>query len=111
MANKKPPVDLQEPGAAYWRTIHRGWKLDAHQPALLHRACRALDIIADAERELAVTGLSVTDRFGQQKPAPALAAIRDMTGLFARLVRELGLSTAVDAERPPALTNRYRGRK
>ena len=112
MANKKAPVDLQESGAAYWRTIHRGWKLDAHQPAILHRACRALDIAAQAERELAATGLTIVDRFGQQKPAPAVAVIRDMTSLFARLVRELGLSTAVDAEnRPPALTNRYRGRR
>jgi len=111
MANLKPPADLQEPGAAYWRTIQRGWTLDAHQPAILHRACRALDLLALAEKELAVTGLSITDRFGQQKPAPAVAVIRDMTGLFSRLVRELGLSSALEAERPPALTGRYRGRK
>jgi phage terminase small subunit len=111
MANKKPPSDLQEPGAAYWRTIQRGWKLDMHQPALLHRACRALDIIADAEKELSITGLSVTDRFGQHKPAPAVGVIRDMTGLFSRLVRELGLGNALEAERPPALANRYRGRR
>lgn len=112
MARLKAPDDLQEAGAAYWRVVHRGWKLDAHQPAILHRACRALDLVAQAERELATSGLTITDRFGQQKPAPAVAVIRDMTGLFARLVRELGLSAAVDAEnRPPALTNRYRGRR
>lgn len=107
----KPPADLKPAGAKYWRTIVRVWRLDAHQFELLAQACRSLDTIAEAETELQKSGAVVTDRFGQSKPHPASLIIRDFRGLFARLVRELGLSVDASDSRPAALTGRYRGRR
>jgi len=108
----KPPNDLAAAGSAYWRRIQRHWRLDEHQFAILHRACRCLDVIALAEADLVTTGPTVVDRFKQSRPAPAVTIIRDYSTLFARLVRELGLSAAAsDGERPPQLTGRYKGRR
>ena len=106
----KPPSDLGPAGIAYWKRIVKAWKLDAHQPEILAQACRCLDVIAKAESAMAATGPIVVDRFGQQKPAPSVNVIRDYRGLFARLVRELALSTPDESERPPGLSNRYKGR-
>ena len=107
----KVPEDLDDAGSKYWRIVTRHWRLDDHQPEILRQACRCLDLIASAEVELAKTGPIMLDRFGQQKAAPAVMVIRDYRTLFARLVRELGLSAATEAaERLPKLTGRYRGR-
>ncbi len=109
----KPPADLGADGAAYWREITKHWRLDAHQPAILAEACRCLDTIKKAESAMADSGGPIVqDRFSQCKPHPSVNVIRDFRGLFARLVRELGLSAAaVDGARPPALTNRYKSRR
>ena len=106
----KTPTDLGPAGLAYWRTVTRHWTLDDHQPEILRQACKCLDAVAAGEEDVRVKGGLVQDRFGQWKQNPALATIRDMRGLFARLVRELGLSAAGDT-RPPQLTGRYRGRR
>ncbi len=108
----KSPDDLGPDGAKYWRRVVKHWQLDQHQPEILRQACKCLDTIAAAERDIAKTGPIVTDRFGQSKPHPATLLVRDYRGLFSRLVRELGLNGApVEGERPPRLTGRYRSRR
>jgi P27 family predicted phage terminase small subunit len=107
----KTPSDLGSEGAAYWRKVVKHWELDPHQPAILREACKCLDNIAAAEQRLAKDGPILVDRFGQAKAHPATLLVRDYRGLFARLVRELGLSAATEDSRPPTLTNRYKGRR
>ncbi|MGE0451812.1 MAG: P27 family phage terminase small subunit [Vicinamibacterales bacterium] len=108
----KAPADLGPAGVRYWKAIVKTWKLDAHQPEILAQACRCLDVIAKAELDLQAKGPVVADRFGQVKPNPAALVVRDYRGLFARLVRELGLSGVDTSDsRPPALTGRYAGRR
>src|SRR5688572_17595930 len=107
----KTPKDLDQAGLAYWRTVTRAWKLDSHQWEVLRQACACLDTIAAAEKQMAATGPIVVDRFNQQKQSPASLTIRDYRGLFARLVRELGLSGDASDSRPALLPNRYRSRR
>ncbi len=101
------PEDLGLEGAKYWRVVSKQWKLDDHQWELLRQACMCLDTIEGAEADVASKGALVVDRFGQWKQNPSLVTIRDMRGLFSRLVRELGLA-AVSEMRPPALPGRGR---
>jgi phage terminase small subunit len=106
----KTPKELDGAGLAYWRTVARAWKLDAHQWEVLRQACRCLDTIAAAEAVVAKDGGVYQDRFGQSKPHPALLIVRDFRGLFVRLVRELGLSDDASDSRPAPLTHRYKSR-
>ena len=78
----------------YWRAVTRGWQLDAHQPEVLRQACLCLDRIAAAERDILAAGALLPDRFGQLKPHPGIAVVRDYRGLFGRLVGQLGLTTS-----------------
>src|SRR5262245_20513165 len=106
----KPPADLGDKGRAYWRVIVRHWKLDEHHHEVLAQACKCLDMIDAAQVELVKSGPFERDRFGQLRASPAVNVVRDYRGLFAGLVRELGLSAEPAAEepsRPPALTGRY----
>ena len=107
----KTPKDLDAAGLAYWRVVTRAWTLDSHQWEVLRQACKCLDAVEAAEVAMSKAGSVVQDRFGQAKPHPALLTIRDFRGLFARLVRELGLSADASDTRPAGLTKRYRGRR
>jgi phage terminase small subunit len=76
--------------------------------AKLILAAEALDRSNEARELVSKEGLTVTDRFGQQKPHPAVSVQRDFSALFARLMRELNLSEEAPDNRPPRL--KYGGR-
>jgi phage terminase small subunit len=96
----------------FYRGISRRFDLSEHHRALLRCACEAHDRMDQARTLVATEGLTTIDRHGMVRPHPAVAIELASRTSFARLLRELGLADDVDsdANRPPRLSGRYRGR-
>lgn len=105
---KRP--DLDPAGLAYYKTVTKSWDLDDHQQQILIEACRSLDRAEQARAAIGQDGAFVADRYGCLRAHPAVAVERDHRGLFARLVRELGLQADSSDSRPPSLSGRYQHR-
>jgi phage terminase small subunit len=94
MAGKPPraPEGLGNRGGAFWRKAHKDFHFTGQgELELLCSACKALDIVAKAEKELKKQGLTVPDRWSQARPNPNLKIISDFTSLFSRLCKQLNL--------------------
>lgn len=103
------PRGLSNRARGLWKQILSDYELTGHELALLEEALRSLDRADQARHEVDRDGLTFRDRFGQLRPHPALGIERDLRGLFARTLRELGLDPAslADATRPPRIPGRY----
>ena len=102
---------LSGPSRSFYRSQCRKFALAEHHRRLLLAACGAADRAEEARVGLAAAGsLIVEDRHGQQKAHPLLAVERDNRVLFARLLREIGLSADDTDSRPPRPSGRYEGR-
>jgi phage terminase small subunit len=100
----KPPADLSEGSKAFWRTVTRGWELDAHHFALLQIACKSWDRASEAATAVATEGPYFTDRHGNRKAHPGIAIELQARKMFVACLRELGLDVqAPEAPRAPAL--------
>lgn len=107
---KQPPAHLSAEMQAWWRRAVRTWTFSSHHLKVLQAACEAWDRMTEARTLLKDQGLTVTDRFGQQKPHPAFAIERDSRTSFVRCVRELALADEhLPDSRPPRLSG-YDGR-
>ena len=98
-----PPSHLEEATAAWFVSVVEEFELDAHHVRLLTLACESWDRCQQAREILAKEGLTFTDRLGTPRARPEVGIERDCRISFARLVRELGLDSAPEASRPPAL--------
>lgn len=85
-----PPEGLGESGHRLWAAIHRDFRLDEHEVALLGEAARVMDAIASL--------MSVVDREGlmQETPMgpkvhPAAVEARQQRLLLGRLISALRL--------------------
>lgn len=110
----KPPKHLSRRMQAYWRAIVSDFLLAPHQLELLRRTCEAADRADEARELLDKQGLTVTDRYGQTKPHPAVNIERDARLALARLIRELALSPEEPPEphgRPPRTGTAAAGRR
>lgn len=58
---------------------------------LLATACEALDRVRQCQRQIAIDGYQVADRFGQHKAHPLLAVERDCRGQMLAALRALHL--------------------
>ncbi len=106
------PTDLGPAGKRFFRTVTRDFELEGHALRLLEEACRSLDRAEEARAAVEADGAYLKDRFGQVKAHPGIAVERDHRGLFARLVRELGLPLdGAPDTRPPLLKGRYAHRE
>lgn len=107
MSTIRYPVELKERGRKFWKAIMAEFDpaaFGAHDLQLLAQAATCLDVIAEAEAELKTSGSYFVDRWGQPKQHPAHDVIRNNKIVFARLCRELNLSSEKPEEkRPPGL--------
>lgn len=100
----KAPMHLKPATRRWFDGVIAGYELEPHHLKLLLAAAESWDRADDARRILATEGLCITDRFNQRRAHPMVNVERDMKGLFARLVRELGLDIEGPADsRPPRL--------
>ena len=106
----RPPRHLKRCTRRWMQTILQEYDFDPADGSVakLILAAEALDRSNEARELVSKEGLTVTDRFGQQKPHPAVSVQRDFSALFARLMRELNLTENPPDGRPAPL--KYGGR-
>jgi phage terminase small subunit len=101
----KPPEYLSEASREWWAVTVAEFDLEPHHIRLLTLAAEAFDRAQEARERIAEDGAYVTDRFGQLRPHPGVAIERDSRLAFARMVRELNLSSEAPSDfRPPRLS-------
>ena len=100
------PKHLRKATAEFWQSVVRDYELQEHHVKILTAACESLDRATEARLAVDKQGAFFTNRHGEIKPHPGLAVERDNRGLFARLIRELNLTTDNPTEgytRPPRI--------
>ena len=90
-AKVKAPPHLRPATKRWFEGVAADYVLESHHLLLLELAARSWDRAEEARKLLDAEGLTVTDRYGQTKPHPAVGVEKDSQLRFARLVRELGL--------------------
>ena len=106
---KKAPVHLSKETKAWWEEIFREFELESAQEKLLEAACDSWDRMIQARKLIAKDGLTFIDRHGSIKPHAAVAIEKDSRIAFARLVRELAITSAPTGDsRPPIINGRYK---
>lgn len=85
----EPPKHLSAPMRRWWRATLRDYTVADHQRHLLRLAAEAYDRCQSARTVLDKHGVTITDRFGQEKPRAEVAIERDSRRDFADLVRQL----------------------
>lgn len=95
----KMPKGLSPEARKLWTVTATTWALDQPAYVLLENACRCLDRLREAEKAVREAGQTFTDRFGQIKPHPSLATIRDENTTLVRILKQLGLDVAGAAEK------------
>ena len=106
---KKAPSHLSKDTRAWYEEIFREFELESAQEKLLEASCDAWDRMIQARKLIAAEGLTFVDRHGSIKPHAAVAIEKDSRISFARLVRELNISSAPSGEsRPPIISGRYK---
>ena len=95
MAVRKAPQHLSLPAQRLYRTVLKSFDLQEHEVALLIMACESWDRAEQARQRLAEDGITVPDRNGKPVAHPCVAMERDSKLVFAKCIKELGLSKAV----------------
>lgn len=96
----KAPTHLEKETKLWWSEVAADYELEPHHLRTLTLACEQWDRAQAARKLIKKEGITITDRFGQPKPHPAVAIARDASIAFARLMRELALDDT-DPSRPP----------
>lgn len=100
------PRGLSAEAKRLWRGFHAEYELtDRHALAVLEAGLRAHDVAQEAARVVAEHGVAVVDKYGQLKPNPACAVMRDSRAQWLRALAALGLDLDLDRPgpgRPPA---------
>ena len=99
MRIKPAPPHLKTEGRKFWRQVLSTYSLpDCEQVKLLELAAECLDSMQQAREEIDRRAY-FEDRWGQTKQSPAFKVLQDNKALFARLIRELGLSLSEEQTR------------
>ena len=99
----KPPAYLSDVSKAFWRTVTKGWELEAHHIRLLQIACESWDRALEAREAVSASGPYFTDR-GNVKPHPGIAVEQQARKQFIAALREIGLDVkAPEGPRAPML--------
>jgi P27 family predicted phage terminase small subunit len=106
---KKAPAHLSPATKKWWEEIFKEFALESAQEKLLEAACDSWDRMIQARALIKKDGLTFVDRHGSIKPHAAVAIEKDSRIAFARLVRELSITSAPTGEsRPPIISGRYK---
>jgi P27 family predicted phage terminase small subunit len=93
MKNSGPdaPKHLSREAKALWRNINADYELDAASQVILEGSLEAFDRMRQAQEAIKTHGITVLDRFSQQKQAPATLVERDSRTALLRGLKALGL--------------------
>lgn len=90
----KPPKTLAAAGKKYWLLLTAQFSFDDSDLPLVENLCVLVDRAAELRAAIAKAGVVTPDRFGVEKPNPALEHERSTILAAARVWRELGLGSA-----------------
>lgn len=89
----KPPAHLSKESKRLWNEICAEFVFDdAASLSVLQTALEARDRLTECRERINAEGLTCTDRFGQVRPHPLLAAERDARSGVLQGFKSLGLS-------------------
>lgn len=91
MTRERVPRHLSTESKKLYSHVIGSYDLPPHQLKTLRLACEALDRSTQAREVINEKGLTMLDRFEQEKPRPEVAIERDSRISYARLMRELYL--------------------
>jgi phage terminase small subunit len=92
------PDHLEKAGRRLWKAVLTTFELRPDELLLLEAGCRLADQVAALEWGLADAPLMVEGSKGQERPHPLYAEIRAHRLAVARIMAQLGLADAVDAD-------------
>jgi len=99
------PRHLTAEARRWWRALMGEFSIeDQAGRLLLQTACESFDRMRAAQSEIKRDGMTIQDRFGQQKPHPQLTTERDSRAAMLAALRALNLDvepTRVAPGRPP----------
>lgn len=102
----RPPSGLSPAAVAWWKRLHAEFDLDdAGAAFLLETALRAFDRMGEAAALVDTHGVAVSDRYGQLRANPAVAAERDARAAMLGAFKQLNLDVL-----PPQRPGRPSGR-
>ena len=87
-------------GRRLWRGVLADFDLTGAESEILRECVRVTDMIDRLEQEAAAGPLTITDKRGEAKTAPAIVETRQQRALLARLVASLRLPDLDTGERP-----------
>lgn len=88
----KPPSHLKKPARDMWASISADYDVsDGAGLSLLQAACESFQRASEARAIIDKAGAVVTDRFGQEKPHPAVGIERDSRAAMVSALRALRL--------------------
>lgn len=94
----RSPEHLQRAGRKLWKAVLTTFELRPDELLLLEAGCRLADQVATLEAELADAPVMVEGSKGQDRPHPLYAEIRAHRLAVARILAQLGLADAIDAD-------------
>ncbi len=106
--NQKAPAYLSKESRKCFASVVDAYDLEPHHIRLLVLACESWDEKEVARAEVAKSGATFTDRYGQPREHPAVGTGRQSRLQFARIVRDMALDVESPAESRP---NRIGGQK
>jgi hypothetical protein len=92
------PDGLDDPGAAFWRDVHRDWSLRPDEEQLLLAACRTIDELARLETALHDASVVVRGSKGQDRAHPLVREIREHRLALKQLLGAAGIGIAESGE-------------
>lgn len=102
------PMDLDERGAAFWRSVVDVYELSEAESALLLECCRLLDETELLAAAVRAEGVTVEGSAGQPRAHPALAELRQLRIALSRLLAQLDLETEDGSSLPSLATLKAR---
>ena len=94
----KPPEYPSAPGGLspeakkWWKKIVSQWELEDHSLLLLESLLSSFDRMREAQDLLKRDGITVTDRFNQEKPHPATVIENNAKATMLNYMKALNLS-------------------
>ena len=100
MKKPRPPSNLSPEARAWFKRLTDEFPIDdAAGLMLLQQACESLDRLREAQVILKNEGITLKDRFGQQRQHPVALVERDSRNALTKCLRMLDLDVEVPGPR------------
>ncbi|MGH3490223.1 MAG: hypothetical protein ACRDP8_20235 [Actinopolymorphaceae bacterium] len=89
LSQVRPPLELDQRGAAFRSYVESTFDLDRSELELLTQVCRLLDMADRLQRQVDTDGVTVLNARSEQRAHPALVELRQVSLALGRLLAQL----------------------